>query len=119
LTGSGEIFVSPVVAISRAENQTPCCHFLPADVLDMLVAADAQAEAALHATPLQHCPAIGGGHALAEAVHTYAPPDFWLICTLGHYLTPNNRIKTPNGGFTAGVFGVVPVLARDVDGWQL
>jgi hypothetical protein len=76
----------------------------------MLVAADAQAETTFQAAPLQNLAAVCGGHALAETVHTHAPPDLWLISTLGHYQTPIIRIKTPNGGSSAGVL---------VDGWQL
>ena len=63
--------------------------FLPADVLDVRVAADGQAGAALQAPPLEHLAAICARHALAEAVHTHAPPDLGLISTLGHLLTPN------------------------------
>jgi hypothetical protein len=73
----------------------------------MLVAANAQAKAAFHAAPLQNLTAIRGGHALAEAMHTHAPPDLWLISTLGHLQTPIKRIKTPNGGSSAGVFWTV------------
>ncbi len=46
--------------------------------------------------------AVCGGHALAETMHTHAPPDLGLISTLGHSQTPNKRIKTPNGGFPPG-----------------
>jgi hypothetical protein len=54
-------------------------------VLDVRVAADGQAQAALQAPTLEDLASICAGHALAEAVHTHAPPDLGLISSLGHY----------------------------------
>jgi hypothetical protein len=64
-------------------------EFLPADVLDVRVAANGQAQAPFEASSLEHRTTICAGHPLAEAMHTHAPPNFGLICTLGHSLTPN------------------------------
>jgi hypothetical protein len=57
--------------------------FLPADVLDVLVAADSQADAAFQTPTLENRATIGRGHALAEAVYAYAPADPGLISTFG------------------------------------
>ena len=71
----------------------------------MIIAADGQPEATFQTTPLKHDAAIGSGHALAKAVHTHAPADLGLICTFCcHALTSKIIIKTPNSGFSAGVF---------------
>jgi hypothetical protein len=77
----------------------------------MIVAADGQPGAAFQTPPLEHQAAICSGHALAKAMHTHAPPDLGLICTFCcHSQTSKIIIKTPNSGFSAGVFR---------DGWQL
>jgi hypothetical protein len=71
----------------------------------MIVAADGQPDAAFQSAPLEHISAICRGHALAEAMHAYAPPDpglIWTFCC--HALTSKIIIKTPNSGFAAGVF---------------
>jgi hypothetical protein len=67
-------------------------EFLPADVLDVRIAADSQSDAALEAPPLEYLAAVCAGHALSETVHSHAPPDLGLISTLGHLQTPNKRI---------------------------
>jgi hypothetical protein len=74
-------------------------------MLDMLVAADGETNAALESPPLQHNTAVCGGHPLAEPMHAHAPPDLGLISTLWHLQTPIKRIKTPNDGFPPGFSG--------------
>jgi len=54
-------------------------------VLDVVVAADGQPDAALQTTSFEYRPAISGGHALAEAMHSHTPPDLGLISSLGHF----------------------------------
>jgi hypothetical protein len=72
---------------------------LPADVLYMIIAADGQPEATFQTAPLKHDAAIGGGHALAKAVHAHTPADLWLISAFCcHSLTSKIIIKTPNSG---------------------
>jgi hypothetical protein len=74
-------------------------------VLDVIIAADGQPDAALQAAPLENITAIRGGHALAKAMHAHPSPDpglIWTFCC--HALTSKKIIKTPNSGFTAGVF---------------
>jgi hypothetical protein len=64
-------------------------YLLPADVLDVIVAANREVQATLQASALEHLAAIGRGHALTKTVHTHAPADLWLISTFGcHSLTP-------------------------------
>jgi hypothetical protein len=58
---------------------------LPADVLDVVVAANGQSQATLHAASFKHDPTIGSRHSLAKTVHSDTPPDFGLISTLGHF----------------------------------
>jgi hypothetical protein len=83
---------------------------LPADVLYMIIAADGQPKAPFQTAPLKDDAAIGSGHALAKTVHAHAPADLGLICTFCcHALTSKIIIKTPNSGFSAGVFDS-PVL---------
>jgi hypothetical protein len=93
---------------------------LPAHVLDVIIAANSQPDASFQTPALEHLAAICAGHALAKAVHTHAPPDpglIWTFCC--HSLTSKIIIKTPDSGFTAGVFKSVPVRAWDGDGRQL
>jgi hypothetical protein len=74
-------------------------------VLYVIVAADGQPDAASQTASLEHSTTICSGHALAEAMHTYTPPDpglIWTFCC--HSLTSKKIIKTPNSGFAAGVF---------------
>jgi hypothetical protein len=78
---------------------------LPADMLYVIIAADGQPEATFQTAPLKHDAAIGGGHALAKAVHAHTPADLWLISAFCcHSLTSKIIIKTPNSGKPAGVF---------------
>jgi hypothetical protein len=80
-------------------------ELLPADVLYVIIAADGQPDAAPQTASLEHSTTVCSGHALAKAMHTYAPPDPGLICTFCcHLLTSKIIIKTPNSGFAAGVF---------------
>jgi hypothetical protein len=80
-------------------------------VFYVIVAANSQPEAAFQAPPFEHLPAICACHALAKAMDAHAPPDLGLIRTFCcHALTSKKIIKTPNSGFSAGVFALVPVL---------
>jgi hypothetical protein len=65
-------------------------------VLDVVVAVYGQAQAALQAATLEDLAAVGGGHALAKAMHTHASADLGLIRTFGcHSLTPNKTGYLP------------------------
>jgi hypothetical protein len=71
----------------------------------MIIAADGQPEATFQTPPFKHDTAIGSGHALAKSVHAHAPANLRLISTFCcHSLPSKIIIKTPNSGFTAGVF---------------
>jgi hypothetical protein len=60
----------------------------------MVIAADGQPEATFQAPPLKHDAAIGGGHALAEAMYAYAPANLGLIGTFCcHYLPRKKLLK--------------------------
>jgi hypothetical protein len=84
--------------------------FLPADVLDVVIAADSQPDATSQPPPLKYLATICTCHALAKTMYAHAPPDFWLIWTFRcHSNTSKIIIKTPNSGFSAGVFVSVPV----------
>ncbi len=71
----------------------------------MLVAADGETNATLEPPPLQHNAAVCGGHALAEPMHTHAPPDLGLISTLWHLQTPIKELKHRTTVFRRGFQG--------------
>jgi hypothetical protein len=88
-------------------------------VLDVIIAANSQAQAALQTPPLEDLAAICGGHALAKAVHTHTPADPGLVWTFRcHSLTSKIRIKTQQRIFPP-VFSMVLIPSLDRDGWQL
>jgi hypothetical protein len=53
--------------------------FLPADVLDVVVAANGKPDATSEPPPFKHGATICACHPLAETMHTHAPPNFRLI----------------------------------------
>jgi hypothetical protein len=54
---------------------------LPANVFNVIIAADGQPDAAFQTPPLEYLAAICTGHALAKTMHAHTPPDPGLIWT--------------------------------------
>ena len=59
--------------------------FLPADVLDVVIAADSQPDAPSQASPLKHLATICTCHALAKTMHAHAAADLRLVRTFNHF----------------------------------
>ena len=68
---------------------------LPADPLDVRIAADSQAMATAQTATPEHLTAISGGHTLSKTVYPDAPADLRLISTFGcHFTSYKDKSKT-------------------------
>ena len=65
---------------------------VPVDLLHVVIHLDRQQAAALRSASFQDPTSVLGGHAVSKAVLTHATADFWLVCSLRHFVIPQSAL---------------------------
>jgi hypothetical protein len=93
-------------------HRVPRRTFLPADALDVRVAANGQAMASAQTAAFEDLATIGRGHALAEAMHAHAAADLGLISTLPFHILIKTRSKLHTADFRWGLLGRSAIITE-------